>query len=160
MLPLMPIMVTMDIPATMVDTVDTTVTDLDTADTTADTGRGKPRPNPLPPLRPIPPPMLGTDTTVVVTDTDTVWDTADTTDTLVLMDTTAVTGRGKPRLSPRLMLKPVPMPGTDTTDTHTDGVDTTVWDTTVVLMDTDTTVVTGNFPTPKSHLSFRNENIF
>merc|ERR1711953_536857 len=111
MLPLMPIMVTMDIPATMVDTVDTTVTDSDTADTTADTIKGKPRLNPLPPLRPIPPPMLGTDTTVVVMDTVTVWDTADT--TVVLMD-----------------------------------------------MDTDTTVVTGNFPTPKSHLSFRNENIF
>merc|ERR1711894_763980 len=98
------------------------------------------------------------------TDTDTVWDTLD------LMDTTAVTGRGKLRLNPRLMLKPVPMPIMDTMDipaTMVDTVDTTVtvWDTvdtTVVLMDmdTDTTVVTGNFPTPKSHLSFRNENIF
>merc|ERR1711860_54952 len=91
---------------------------------------------------------------------DTVWDTADTTDTLDLMDTTAVTGRGKLRLNPRLMLKPVPMPIMDTMDIPATMGDTV--DTTVVLMDmdTDTTVVTGNFPTPKSHLSFRNENIF
>merc|ERR1711860_247276 len=36
--------------------------------------------------------MLGTDTTVVVTDTDTVWDTADTTVVLMDTDTTVVTG--------------------------------------------------------------------
>merc|ERR1712029_426944 len=77
MLPLMPGMDIIDIPAitdtAVTDTmVDTTV--WDTADTTADTGRGKPRlrPNPLPPLRPIPLPMP----------------TTDTTDTAVLMDTT------------------------------------------------------------------------
>merc|ERR1712029_388730 len=73
MLPLMPGMDIMDIPA-ITDTavMDTTV--WDTADTTVDTGRGKPRlrPNPLPPLRPTPLPMP----------------TTDTTDTAVLMDTT------------------------------------------------------------------------
>merc|ERR1711988_1334427 len=88
MLPLMPGMDIMDIPAitdtAVTDTmVDTTV--WDTADTTADTGRGKPRLMPNPKL--MPPLMLGTDTTVILidtTDTDTVMP--------VLTDTTAVTG--------------------------------------------------------------------
>merc|ERR1712029_1011649 len=99
MLPLMPGMDIMDIPAitdtAVTDTmVDTTV--WDTADTTADIGRGKPRlrPNPLPPLRPTPLLMLATDTTVIVMDTTVILiDTTDT-DTVmpVLTDTTAVTG--------------------------------------------------------------------
>merc|ERR1712045_558728 len=99
MLPLMPGMDIMDIPAitdtAVTDTmVDTTV--WDTADTTADTGRGKPRlrPNPLPLLRPTPLPMpttAATDTTVIVMDTTVILiDTTDT-DTVmpVLTDTTA-----------------------------------------------------------------------
>ena len=95
MLPLMPGMDIMDIPAitdtAVTDTmVDTTV--WDTADTTADTGRGKPRLMPNPRL--MPPLMLGTDTTVIVMDTTVILiDTTDT-DTVmpVLTDTTAVTG--------------------------------------------------------------------
>merc|ERR1712029_1184056 len=55
MLPLMPGMDIMDIPAITDTAVTDTMVDTmvwDTADTTADTGRGKPRlrPNPLPPL--------------------------------------------------------------------------------------------------------------
>merc|ERR1712029_137153 len=66
----------------------------------------------------------------------TVWDTA---------DTTADTGRGKPRLRPNplppLRPTPLPMPTTDTTDTAVlmdTTVDTTdtVWDTTAVTADT------------------------
>merc|ERR1712241_935198 len=65
-----------------------------------------------------------TDTAVTDTMVDTtVWDTA---------DTTADTGRGKPRLRPNplppLRPTPLPMPTTDTTDT--------VWDTTAVTADT------------------------
>merc|ERR1712025_32051 len=110
MLPLMPGMDIMDIPAitdtavtdTMVDTTDTAVlmdTTVDTTDTvwdttavTADTGRGKPRLRPNPKL--MPPLMLGTDTTVIVMDTTVILiDTTDT-DTVmpVLTDTTGVTG--------------------------------------------------------------------
>merc|ERR1712156_782680 len=114
-----------------------------------------------------------TDTAVTDTMVDTtVWDTA---------DTTADTGRGKPRLRPNplppLRPTPLPMPTTDTTDTAVlmdTTVDTTdiVMDTTVILIDTtdtdtvmpvltDTTAVTGGkLRTPKSHLSFRNEDIF
>merc|ERR1711937_598198 len=85
-----------------------------------------------------------TDTAVTDTMVDTtVWDTA---------DTTADTGRGKPRLRPNplppLRPTPLPMPTTDTTDTAV------LMDTTVVLIDTtdtdtvmpvltDTTAVTG-----------------
>merc|ERR1712110_209794 len=51
----------------------------------ADTGNVKPRLNPLlpPPLNPklMPLPMPGTDITDILTDTVTVWDTVDTTDT-------------------------------------------------------------------------------
>merc|ERR1712045_524902 len=79
MLPLMPGMDIMDIPAI------------------TDTGRGKPRlrPNPLPPLRPTPLPMLGMDTT------DTVWDT-----TAVTADTGRGKPRlmPNPKLMPPLML--------------------------------------------------------
>merc|ERR1711988_1428208 len=91
MLPLMPGMDIMDIPAitdtAVTDTmVDTTV--WDTADTTADTGSGKPRlrPNPLPPLRPTPLPMPTTDTTDTAVLTDTTFIVMDT--TVILIDTT------------------------------------------------------------------------
>merc|ERR1711920_1089575 len=133
MLPLMPGMDIMDIPAitdtAVTDTmVDTTV--WDTADTTVDTGRGKPRlrPNPLPPLRPTPLP---------VPTTDPVWDTT---------AVTADTGRGKPRLRPNPRLMPPLMLGTDTTvivmDTTVILIDTTDTDTVMPVL-TDTTAVTG-----------------
>merc|ERR1739848_486022 len=84
-------------------------------------------------LRPMPLPMLGTDTTVTDTVTDTtVWDTVDTTDTPIEV-IMADTGNVKPRLNPLLppplnpKLMPLPMPGTDITDILTDTV--TVWDT-------------------------------
>merc|ERR1712029_251028 len=149
MLPLMPGMDIMYIPAitdtAVTDTmVDTTV--WDTADTTADTGRGKPRlrPNPLPPLRPTPLPMPTTDTTDTAVLMDT---TVDTTD--MVWDTTAVTadtGRGKPRLRPNPKLMPPLMLGTDTTvivmDTTVILIDTTDTDTVMPVL-TDTTAVTG-----------------
>merc|ERR1719150_938179 len=107
------------------------------------------KPNPLPPLRPIPLPMPTTDTTDTVVPTDTtvdttVWDTVDTT-----ADTT---GREKPKLKPNPRLMPLPMPGTDTTDA--DGVDTTVDTMVSVPTVTDTTAVGGNLQN-SSHLSFR-----
>merc|ERR1712045_674812 len=121
MLPLMPGMDIMDIPAI------------------TDTGRGKPRlrPNPLPPLRPTPLPMLGTDTTDTAVLMDT---TVDTTDTV--WDTTAVTadtGRGKPRLMPNPKLMPPLMLVMDTTVILIDTTDTD----TVMPVLTDTTAVTG-----------------
>merc|ERR1711884_161967 len=97
---------------------------------------------------------MGAITDTAVTDTmvdTTVWDTADTTDTAVLMDTTvdttvwdtadttADTGRGKPRLRPNPRLMPPLMLGTDTTVIVLDTTDTD----TVMPVLTDTTAVTG-----------------
>merc|ERR1739848_727894 len=81
-------------------------------------------------LRPMPLPMLGTDTTVTDTVTDTtVWDTVDTTDTPIEV-IMADTGNVKPRLNPLLppppnpKLMPLLMLTTDTTDTEDTMVDT------------------------------------
>merc|ERR1712018_323092 len=94
-----------------------------------------------------------------ITDTtDTVWDTVDTmvdTTAILTADTTdtdtADTGREMPKLLLMPNPKPLPMPGTDTTDIPTDGEDTTVWDTvdtTAILTDTDTDTGRGK-PKPK-----------
>merc|ERR1711862_118318 len=89
-----------------------TLTDMDTADT----GRGKPRLNPLPLLTPMlkPIPLSSTDLTMATPDTtvmalDTMVDTmVDTTDTPTLMDMvwdTADCGREKLRLKPNPRLR-------------------------------------------------------
>merc|ERR1719415_417635 len=93
-------------------------------------------------LRPMPLPMLGTDTTVTDTVTDTtVWDTVDTTDTPIEV-IMADTGNVKPRLNPLLPppLNPKLMPPlmlitdtTDTEDTMADTVDTPIE---VIMADT------------------------
>merc|ERR1711997_371748 len=69
--------VTEDTEVTMVDTVDTTDTPIEVI--MADTGKDPLKPKLNPKLMPLP--MPGTDITDILTDTVTVWDTVDTTDT-------------------------------------------------------------------------------
>merc|ERR1712110_517861 len=69
--------VTEDTEVTMVDTVDTTDTPIEVI--MADTGKDPLKPKLNPKLMPLP--MPGTDITDIPTDTVTVWDTVDTTDT-------------------------------------------------------------------------------
>merc|ERR1711992_169197 len=71
---------TTDMGDTMVDTVDTTDTPIEVI--MADTGRDPLKPKLNPKLMPLP--MPGTDITDILTDTVTVWDTVDTTDTLMV----------------------------------------------------------------------------
>merc|ERR1739848_267172 len=100
-------------------------------------------------LRPMPLPMLGTDTTVTDTVMDTtVWDTVDTTDTPIEV-IMADTGNVKPRLNP--LLPPTPklmLPLICTTATTV-----TVWDTVDTMVDiTDTPMVDTDIVTGKEML--------